>query len=121
MDGSTGRVAMLWPHHIVAASMCVAPLHAVAARSAALNRHDAAQAIDYLVMEIEVYSGLTEEEGCSTPKQIGYRIPVRAQPPPPPRKKPYYVCGEKRGTPKNGYFHPPDLDHIFAMNPTHKA
>ncbi|CAA2981653.1 Hypothetical predicted protein [Olea europaea subsp. europaea] len=76
-------------------------------------------------MEIQVYSGLTEavpvEEGCSTPKHSGCRIPVRDLPPSPPRKKPYYVCAGKREAPKNGYFHPPDLDHIFAMPPRHKA
>ncbi|CAA2993286.1 cyclin-dependent kinase inhibitor SMR4 [Olea europaea subsp. europaea] len=74
-----------------------------------------------LVMETEVYSVVSKEEGCSTPKHSGYRIPTRDQPPPPPRKKPFYVCGEKRETPKKGYFHPPDLDHVFVTTQPHEV
>lgn len=54
---------------------------------------------------------MEEDEGCTTPKR---RIPAAVVcPPPPPRKKP--MTGNKRDPPKNGFFHSPDLDALFAM------
>ncbi|KAK2984335.1 hypothetical protein RJ640_009364 [Escallonia rubra] len=54
------------------------------------------------------------EDGCSTPKQGAYRIPVATECPPPPRKsRPGSV--KQRCPPKNGYFQPPDLETFFAM------
>lgn len=42
---------------------------------------------------------MSEQVGCATP----------------PRKKPVVSCGEKREPPKNGYFHPPDLESLFVL------
>ncbi|KAK7325024.1 hypothetical protein VNO77_29043 [Canavalia gladiata] len=55
--------------------------------------------------------------GCSTPKRWECRIPTALVPPPPPKKKPFSF-GKKRDPPKNGYFHPPDLDQLFSVTPT---
>ncbi|KAK3034270.1 hypothetical protein RJ639_032205 [Escallonia herrerae] len=59
---------------------------------------------------------MSDSDECTTPK---YRIPAAAVCPPAPRKK-----VEERGKkkpPKNGYFHPPDLDMFFAMEPRRGA
>ncbi|KAK6646078.1 hypothetical protein PHAVU_L007143 [Phaseolus vulgaris] len=51
---------------------------------------------------------------CSTPDRWDCRIPAALAPPPPPKKKPFSF-GMKREAPKNGYFHPPDLDQLFSL------
>lgn len=69
--------------------------------------------------------GVDAEEmngGCSTPKRWECRIPTALVPPPPPKKK-HFSFGKKRvDPPKNGYFHPPDLEELFfVMHPTSSA
>ncbi|KAJ1406911.1 hypothetical protein SESBI_24723 [Sesbania bispinosa] len=54
--------------------------------------------------------------GCSTPKRWECQIPTALVPPPPPRKKPFSF-GKKRDPPKNGFFHPPDLEELFSLMP----
>ena len=56
------------------------------------------------------------EVGCTTPRHGECRIPVASLPPPAPKKK-SFALGKKRVLPKNGYFHPPDLEVLFAMPP----
>lgn len=62
-------------------------------------------------VEVEERNG-----GCSTPKRWDCRIPTALVPPPPPKKKPFSF-GKKREAPKNGYFHPPDLEELFSVLP----
>ncbi|KAF9674718.1 hypothetical protein SADUNF_Sadunf10G0156000 [Salix dunnii] len=52
------------------------------------------------------------DEGCRTPTRIEYQIPAALVCPPPPKKKPSYVK-QRRSPPKEGYFHPPDLEAIL--------
>ncbi|KAM6550972.1 hypothetical protein CsatB_000780 [Cannabis sativa] len=54
-----------------------------------------------------------EGEDCTTPKRRECRIPETFVCPPPPKKK--SMSGTKRQPPKNGYFHPPDLDSLFVI------
>ena len=63
-------------------------------------------------MTVEAY-----QAGCSTPTRPEYRIPARSAPPPPPKKKKLLALGMKLVVPKNGYFHPPDLETLFALAP----
>lgn len=63
-----------------------------------------------------------EEEGCATPRHGGCRIPATLVCPPPPKKKRRCPSTEVvLKKPKNGYFHPPDLDLFFAMAPRRQA
>ena len=59
------------------------------------------------------------EGRCTTPKRRECQIPVVLVCPPPPKKK--TASGMKRDPPKNGYFHPPDLDALFTMPPRREA
>ncbi|CAL9138175.1 unnamed protein product [Musa acuminata var. zebrina] len=64
--------------------------------------------------------GEEEEEvavgGWETPKRAEFRIPAAVRCPAPPKKKSRSVAFGKRGDPpKNGYFHPPDLEALFAL------
>ncbi|EOY33985.1 Uncharacterized protein TCM_041801 [Theobroma cacao] len=62
-----------------------------------------------------------EQEAWSTPTRGECRIPaVKVCPPPPPKKRPF-LFGRKREPPKNGYFQPPDLEMLFAMEPKRQA
>ena len=62
------------------------------------------------------------EEGWETPKRGEYRIPAVMPCPPPPRKRsPAAGYGKRRDPPKNGYFHPPDLESLFAVAPRREA
>ncbi|RZS11768.1 hypothetical protein BHM03_00043165 [Ensete ventricosum] len=36
-------------------------------------------------------------------------------PPPPKKRSPAAVSSKRRGPSKNGYFHPPDLEALFAL------
>ncbi|KAK4342923.1 hypothetical protein RND71_038739 [Anisodus tanguticus] len=57
-----------------------------------------------------------EEELCTTPKNQECRIQAPVVCPPAPRKKKNENRPAKRyQQPKNGYFHPPDLDSFFAV------
>lgn len=63
-----------------------------------------------------------EEEGYATPRDGGCRIPATLVCPPPPKKKRRCPSTEVvLKNPKNGYFHPPDLDLFFAMAPRRQA
>ncbi|RWW45877.1 hypothetical protein BHE74_00048243 [Ensete ventricosum] len=58
--------------------------------------------------------------GWETPKRGDCRIPAAIRCPPPPRKKKRCptaagALGKRRGPPRNGYFHPPDLEALFAL------
>ncbi|THU45350.1 hypothetical protein C4D60_Mb02t16990 [Musa balbisiana] len=54
--------------------------------------------------------------GWETPKRAEFRIPAAVHCPAPPKKKTPSVAFGKRGDPpKNGYFHPPDLEALFAL------
>ncbi|XP_020099870.1 cyclin-dependent protein kinase inhibitor SMR4-like [Ananas comosus] len=68
--------------------------------------------------EIEMEE-MEEVEGWETPKRAECRIPaVLPCPPPPARKRASAVgVGRRRDPPKNGYFHPPDLEALFAAAP----
>ncbi|RZR79257.1 hypothetical protein BHM03_00004928 [Ensete ventricosum] len=74
-------------------------------------------------MEIQkIKMGLPGEEeevavgGWETPKRAEYRIPAAVCCPAPPKKKTPSVAFGKRGDPpNNGYFHPPDLEALFAL------
>ncbi|XAR60632.1 hypothetical protein NMG60_11034085 [Bertholletia excelsa] len=57
---------------------------------------------------------VAEEEGCMTPKHGELQIPAAMVCPPPPKKKRHLLNG-KREPPKNGYFHPPELESIFKL------
>ncbi|KAF4348367.1 hypothetical protein G4B88_016791 [Cannabis sativa] len=71
-----------------------------------------------MVMAVEDYHNHLDQPGCSTPTRPEFQIPVRCVPPPPPKKKRNpSVIGKKRVSPKNGYFHPPDLEAFFASAP----
>uniref|UniRef100_A0A803Q0U0 DUF1985 domain-containing protein n=1 Tax=Cannabis sativa TaxID=3483 RepID=A0A803Q0U0_CANSA len=71
-----------------------------------------------MVMAVEDYHNHLDQPGCSTPTRPEFQIPVRYVPPPPPKKKRNpSVIGKKRVSPKNGYFHPPDLEAFFASAP----
>ncbi|WOL09280.1 hypothetical protein Cni_G18033 [Canna indica] len=61
--------------------------------------------------------------GWETPRRAECRIPAAPiRCPPPPRKKsPALASGKRRDPPKNGYFHPPDLELLFAMAPRREA
>ncbi|XP_077236899.1 cyclin-dependent protein kinase inhibitor SMR4-like [Tasmannia lanceolata] len=59
----------------------------------------------------------TIEDGCVTPKHGVYTAMVC---PPPPRKR-TMVYGKRSKPPKNGYFHPPDLELLFALPPRREA
>ncbi|KDP42234.1 hypothetical protein JCGZ_02964 [Jatropha curcas] len=59
-------------------------------------------------------------DGCATPKRRECRIPEPRECPPPPKKRPLRV-GKKKEPPKNGYFQPPDLELLFAMNSRNQA
>ncbi|KAG1365794.1 cyclin-dependent protein kinase inhibitor SMR4-like [Cocos nucifera] len=63
-----------------------------------------------------------EMEGWETPKRVECRIPAVLPCPPPPKKKsPAGTLGKRRDPPKNGYFHPPDLEAVFALAPWREA
>ncbi|KAG6529276.1 hypothetical protein ZIOFF_011473 [Zingiber officinale] len=55
--------------------------------------------------------------GWETPKRWECRIPAALRCPPPPRKKRHAtpLVGTRRAPPRNSYFHPPDLEALFAM------
>ncbi|GFS39180.1 hypothetical protein Acr_00g0061500 [Actinidia rufa] len=75
-------------------------------------------------METEEWSEVVaeeEREGCWTPKHSGCRIPAAASVCPQPPKKKRYSCRGRREPPKNGYFHPPELEIFFAMPPRRQA
>ncbi|KAB1217851.1 hypothetical protein CJ030_MR3G014739 [Morella rubra] len=55
------------------------------------------------------------EEGCGTPRHSGSKIPAAWACPPAPKKRPAHV--KQKEPPKNGYFHPPDLEVFFARAP----
>ncbi|KAL9315462.1 hypothetical protein ACSQ67_016463 [Phaseolus vulgaris] len=60
------------------------------------------------------------EDECRTPRLVQNQIPaIFICPPPPPRKKP--VAGKRRTPPKEGYFHPPDLDSLFSVQARKEA
>ncbi|KAK7395271.1 hypothetical protein VNO78_15822 [Psophocarpus tetragonolobus] len=60
------------------------------------------------------------EDECRTPRLLQNQIPaVFICPPRPPRKKP--VAGKRRPPPKEGYFHPPDLDSLFSVSARKEA
>ncbi|KAG5237562.1 cyclin-dependent protein kinase inhibitor SMR [Salix suchowensis] len=52
------------------------------------------------------------DERCRTPTRGEYQIPAAPVCPPPPKKKPCYLK-QRRSPPKEGYFHPPDLEAIL--------
>lgn len=54
------------------------------------------------------------ESGCRTPRHGG--LPSALVCPPPPTKKRVYA-NQSFVPPKGGYFHPPDLELIFASSP----
>ncbi|CAL9120110.1 unnamed protein product, partial [Musa textilis] len=61
-----------------------------------------------------------EMGGWETPKRGNCRIPAAIRCPPPPRKKKRCPTAagalrKRRGPPRNGYFHPPDLEALFAL------
>ncbi|KAJ8471089.1 hypothetical protein OPV22_025432 [Ensete ventricosum] len=63
-----------------------------------------------------------ETGGWETPRRAECRIPAAIRCPPPPRKKsPAMAFGKRRDPPKNGYFHPPDLEALFALAPRREA
>ncbi|XP_052176096.1 cyclin-dependent protein kinase inhibitor SMR4 [Diospyros lotus] len=55
-----------------------------------------------------------EEDYCTTPKHKESRIPAASECPPAPKKK-KSSSRIKREPPKSGYFHPPDLEALFAV------
>ncbi|KAK4348502.1 hypothetical protein RND71_031257 [Anisodus tanguticus] len=62
-----------------------------------------------------------EEELCTTPKNQECRIQAPFECPPAPRKKKNENKAAKmyqQQHPKNGYFHPPDLDSFFTVAAT---
>ncbi|ERN07939.1 hypothetical protein AMTRI_Chr08g162070 [Amborella trichopoda] len=60
-------------------------------------------------------------EGCETPKHSNCRIPSEFRCPPPPKKKTAASFGKRRDPPPSGYFHPPDLEALFAVGPRHET
>ncbi|WOL11163.1 hypothetical protein Cni_G19924 [Canna indica] len=67
-----------------------------------------------------------EMSGWATPKRGECRIPAAIRCPPPPRKKKWYptaagALGMRRDPPRKGYFHPPDLEALFALAPRGEA
>ncbi|KAI3474106.1 hypothetical protein Pfo_028894 [Paulownia fortunei] len=52
------------------------------------------------------------DQGCTTPKNPEYQIPVALVCPPPPSKQ--NKRRTKREPPKNGYFQSPELDAFFG-------
>ncbi|CAL9130032.1 unnamed protein product, partial [Musa textilis] len=68
-------------------------------------------------MKIERHEGEREMGGWETPKRAECRIPTAIRCPPPPKKKsPAMALGKRRAPPKNGYFNPPDLEVLFALD-----
>ena len=57
------------------------------------------------------------EEECTTPKNQECQIQAPLECPPAPRKKKAEnrAATKRKQQPKNGFFHPPDLDSIFAV------
>ncbi|CAL9763463.1 unnamed protein product, partial [Musa acuminata subsp. burmannicoides] len=77
-----------------------------------------------LAMEMREEKG--DMGGWETPKRGDCRIPAAIRCPPPPRKKKRCptaagALGKRRGPPRNGYFHPPDLEALFVLAPRREA
>lgn len=69
----------------------------------------------YAIMVKRDNESMEIDEGCKTPRHDKHRIMVNSMfPPPTPRKKRIYVK-QQSSPPKEGYFHPPDLEILFTI------
>lgn len=86
--------------------------------------------MEMMRLQVELRGETEEEEmattacGWETPKRAECRIPTPVRCPAPPKKKAVVAAagfGKRREPPKNGYFHPPDLEALFALGPRRGA
>ncbi|XP_042425760.1 cyclin-dependent protein kinase inhibitor SMR4-like [Zingiber officinale] len=88
--------------------------------------------MEVMRLKVELRCEAEEEEeemattacGWETPKRAECRIPTPVRCPAPPKKKALVAAagfGKRREPPKNGYFHPPDLEAVFTLGPRRGA